>query len=290
MFLSEINIYPIKSCRGISLAEGVVEERGLQFDRRWMLVDENNRFLTQREYPVMATIAVRAESGQLIVDNGRDSIKIARAETQSRTERVRVFSSRVEAAVYEDEVNEFFSDVMGTRVRLVAMTEARRAVNYWYRVRKGDHVSFADGYPFLLIGEGSLEELKRRIAENEGVETAMKPSHSERHAGVMRPVIPMNRFRPNFVVKGSEPFAEDTWKKVQIGGTVFHVVKPCGRCPIPTIDQVTGVRHSSEPTRTLATFRRRQGKNKILFGQYLIADEAGGTVRVGDEVEGLEYR
>src|SRR3954471_14370608 len=102
MKLSELNIYPIKSCRGISLAEAIVEERGLQFDRRWMLVDENNRFLTQREYPVMATLAVAVANGQLTVDNGRNSIKIARAETQSRTERVTVFSSRVEAAVYED--------------------------------------------------------------------------------------------------------------------------------------------------------------------------------------------
>lgn len=284
MKLSEINIYPIKSCRGISLADAVVEERGLQFDRRWMLVDENNRFLTQREYPVMATIAARMDNGQLTVDNAAKSIQICPAETPNRKERVTVWRSTVEAVVYGDEVNEFFSDAIGTKVRLVAMTEARRPVNYWYRVHKGDHVSFADGYPFLLIGESSLAELNRRIVENGG----------NAHAGKLPAIrrVPMNRFRPNFVVKGSEPFAEDTWKKVRIGGSVFHVVKPCARCPIPTIDQETGVRHSSEPTRTLATFRqfKRGGKNKILFGQNLIADKAGGTARVGDEVEVLEFR
>jgi uncharacterized protein YcbX len=283
MNLSEINIYPIKSCRGISLAEAVVEERGLQFDRRWMLVDENNRFLTQREYPVMATIGTSMDSGQLTVDNLGNQIRIPPAEGQSRrAERVQIWSSKVQAAVHGDEVNRFFSDVMGAKVRLVAMTEARRPVNYWYRIHQEDHVSFADGYPFLLIGEGSLEELNRRIADANGG-AGESPAFQS---------IPMNRFRPNLVVKGSEPFAEDTWKKVRIGGTVFHVVKPCARCPIPTIDQETGVRYSSEPTRTLATFRqvRRKGKNKILFGQNLIADEARGTVRVGDQVEVLEYR
>ena len=297
MILSEVNIYPIKSCRGISLAEAVIEERGLQFDRRWMLVDENNRFLTQREYPVMATIVPSVDNGQLTVDSGGRSMDIFPAEAQSDRARVTVWSSKVEAAVFGDEVNEFFSDAIGTRVRLVTMTDARRPVNYWYRIHKRDHVSFADGYPFLLIGEGSLEELNRRIAENSGSvdgssESAMHHSHPEGHAGSMPLAIPMNRFRPNLVVKGSEPFAEDTWKKVRIGDTVFHLVKPCARCPIPTIDQVTGVRHSSEPTKTLATFRkvRRGGKNKILFGQNLIADAAGGTLRVGDEVEVLETR
>ena len=301
MILSEINIYPIKSCRGISLAESVVEERGLQFDRRWMLVDENNRFLTQREYPVMATIGVRVENGKLKVQSRGSSLEISPAKTQSRTERVTVWSSRVEAAVYGDEVNEFFSEVIGSRVRLVTMTEATRPVNYWYRIHNGNHVSFADGYPFLLIGEGSLEELNRRIAANssDGSTNSASdhPSYrggesEDERAGMLAPRVPMNRFRPNFVVKGSEPFAEDTWKKVRIGSTIFHVVKPCARCPIPTIDQETGVRHSSEPTRTLATFRqvRRAGKNKILFGQNLIADEAGGRLRVGDEVEVVEYR
>ena len=274
MILSELNIYPIKSCRGISLAESVVEERGLQFDRRWMLVDENNRFLTQREYPVMATIATRIEDGQLRVESGGQSLSINARTPTVGEERVAVWSSRVRADVYSDELNEFFSQALRTRVRLVTMSNAKRPVNYWYRVHKGDNVSLADAFPFLVIGQGSLDELNRRLTEGGAA------------------AVPMNRFRPNFVVKGSEPFAEDTWKRVRIGGTVFHVVKACARCPIPTIDQETGERHSSEPTRTLAEFRmvRRRGKNKILFGQNLIADVAGGTVHLGDEVEVLEHR
>jgi len=274
MILSELNIYPIKSCRGISLAEAVVEERGLQFDRRWMLVDENNRFLTQREYPVMAMIATRIEDGQLRIESGGQSLSINARTPTVGEERVAVWSSRVRADVYSDELNEFFSQALRTRVRLVTMSNAKRPVNYWYRVHKGDNVSLADAFPFLVIGQGSLDELNRRLTEGGAA------------------AVPMNRFRPNFVVKGSEPFAEDTWKRVRIGGTVFHVVKACARCPIPTIDQETGERHSSEPTRTLAEFRmvRRRGKNKILFGQNLIADVAGGTVHLGDEVEVLEHR
>jgi uncharacterized protein YcbX len=197
---------------------------------------------------------------------------------------VQVWSSKVRAAVYVDEVNEFFSDALGTKVRLVTMTEALRPVNYWYRIHKGDNVSFADAYPFLLAGQASLDELNRRIAENGSNGDAREPRAARQ--------VPMNRFRPNLVVEGSEPFEEDTWKEIRIGSTVFHVVKPCARCPIPTIDQETGERHSSEPTRTLATFRtvRRAGKNKILFGQNLIADEEGGTLHVGDEVQVLERR
>ena len=288
MILSELNIYPIKSCHGVALAEARVENRGLQFDRRWMLVDENNRFLTQREFALMATIAVTVDSGQLTVDIAGRRISVPQnppttaggSDTRDGVERVQIWSSKVRAAIYSDEVNEFFSGVFGARVRLVVMTEAKRPVNYWYRIHKDNNVSFADGYPFLLAGQASLDELNRRIVSGGAGESPAFQS------------IPMNRFRPNFVVEGSEPFSEDTWKKVRIGGTIFHVVKPCARCPIPTIDQETGARHSSEPTRTLSTFRqvRRAGKNKILFGQNLIADEPGGTVRVGDEVEVLEYR
>jgi uncharacterized protein YcbX len=210
---------------------------------------------------------------------------------------VQVWSSKVRAAVYPDEVNEFFSDALGVPVRLVTMTEAKRPVNYWYRVNKGDNVSFADAYPFLLAGQASLDELNRRIAENAGSRNGAPRvgpdgSHTEGDDASIPSSIPMNRFRPNLVVEGSEPFEEDTWKKIRIGSTVFHVVKPCARCPIPTIDQETGERRSSEPTRTLATFRtvRRAGKNKILFGQNLIADEPGGTLHVGDEVQVLERR
>ncbi|MDM7922558.1 MAG: MOSC domain-containing protein, partial [Pyrinomonadaceae bacterium] len=131
---------------------------------------------------------------------------------------------------------------------------------------KEDTVSFADGYPFLLIGEGSLEDLNGRLAAP----------------------VPMNRFRPNLVVKGSEPYAEDTWSRIRIGETVFHLVKPCGRCVMTTVDQSNGHKDGKEPLRTLATYRTVNGS--VLFGQNLIAETPGGKIRVGDEVEILEVR
>jgi uncharacterized protein YcbX len=148
--------------------------------------------------------------------------------------------------------------------------ETRRKVNYFYAVRKDDHVSFADGYPFLLIGENSLEDLNRRLERK----------------------VPMNRFRPNFVVSGSAAFAEDEWKRIKIGAGEFHVVKPCARCVITTVDQATGEKQGVEPLKTLASYRipKRSIKKKILFGQNLIAENEGEVLRVGDQVEIFESK
>lgn len=275
MEISELNIYPVKSLKGIALDAALVEERGLQHDRRWMLVDERGKFLTQREFPVMATLRTELTSDGLLVTRADGNSISVFGEPPGTEAMVQIWASRVRAAVYEDKVNAFFSEELGTPCRLVTMTDAKRPVNYWYRVNKGDNVSFADGYPFLLVGESSLDELNRRLAD------------SYAGPGVFEP-LPMNRFRPNFVVQGSEPFAEDKWKRIRIGETVFHVVKPCARCVITTIDQNKGVKTGAEPLRTLAEFRKKRGK--VLFAQNLIADRAGGVIGVGDTIEILETK
>ena len=128
-----------------------------------------------------------------------------------------------------------------------------------------DIVSFADGYPFMLIGEASLADSKCKAGFS----------------------MPMNRFRPNFVVEGGA-FAEDNWKKVRIGETMFHVVKPSARCVMTTVDQAAGVKTGTEPLKTLASFRTRNGN--VHFGQNMIADRAGAIIRVGDTVEVLEAK
>jgi uncharacterized protein YcbX len=272
MILSEINIYPIKSLRGITLNESIIDRRGLRFDRRWMLVDENNQFFTQREFPKMATLAVEIlEDGLCVSENENNKILIPFETDSDETARVKIWRSSCRAEVYKDSVNEFFRDALQTNCRLVLMPEeTERKVNYFYAVKKDDHVSFADGYPFLLIGENSLADLNGKL-ENP---------------------VPMNRFRPNLVVKDSEAFAEDGWKKIKIGETVFHIVKPCARCVITTIEQEKGVKTGVEPLKTLSKFRipKRSIKKKILFGQNLIVEKEGETLRVGDKVEVLETK
>lgn len=271
MILSEINIYPIKSLKGISLKEGKIERRGLQFDRRWMLIDEKNQFLTQREFPKMATINVEIVEDALKISNNGEQMEIPFEPEINDLARVQIWRSKCSARIYENSVNEWFSDILRTNCRLVLMPEeTKRKVNYFYAVHADDHVSFADGYPFLLIGENSLANLNEKL-ENP---------------------VPMNRFRPNFVVKNSAPFAEDGWKKIKIGDASFHVVKPCARCVITTIDQNTGHKNGVEPLKTLASFRipKRSRKKKILFGQNLIAESAGAILGVGDKIEVLETK
>lgn len=271
MYLSEINIYPVKSLAGISLEKSRIERRGLEFDRRWLLVDENNKFLTQREFPKMATVKTEILKDSLQVSSDGSSLQVSFEPQSSETKTVKIWSNRCKAKIYENAVNEWFSDILETNCKLVMMPEeTQRKVNYFYAVNKDDHVSFADGYPFLLIGQNSLEDLNSRLEE----------------------ALPMNRFRPNFVVSDSEGFAEDSWKKIKIGETVFHIVKPCARCVMTTIDQANGEKGGKEPLKTLAQFRipKRSIKKKILFGQNLIAENGGAVLKVGDKVEILETK
>lgn len=274
LILSEINIYPIKSLGGISLGEAIVEDKGLRLDRRWMLVDKKGEFLTQREYHSMATLKVALEIDSLKVTakNG-DSIFVPLSENESGEEkRVTVWGSKLKARIAENKINEWFSNALQTDCELVQMNaNSKRIVSPFYAVRKfQDEVSFADGYPVLLIGEGSLEDLNSKL-ENP---------------------VPMNRFRPNLVVKNAEAFAEDNWKKIKIGESLFHLVKPCARCVMTTIDQETGISDGKDPLKTLATYRlvKRAGESKINFGQNLIAENAGAKVKIGDKVEILETK
>ncbi|HMQ04249.1 MAG TPA: MOSC domain-containing protein [Pyrinomonadaceae bacterium] len=271
MKISEINIYPVKSLKGISMAESRVEDRGFTSDRRWMLTDLEGMFFTQREVPKMATLSVEVGNDHLIVQAPETEplwIPTGSKSSTVRTQKVTVWNSNCNAAVYPSEVNGWFSDVLGLPCQLVEMPETTmRAVDPAFAVHEGeDSVSFADGYPFLLIGETSLGELNSRLEVP----------------------VPMNRFRPNLVVSGSEPFAEDEWKQIRVGETIFHLVKPCARCVLTTVDQETGFKDGKEPLKTLASFRTID--NKVLFGQNLIAENAGGVVRVGDAVEVIAYR
>jgi uncharacterized protein len=258
--LSGLYVYPIKSCGGIAVMESNVDERGLRHDRRWMLVDEANRFISQRELPRMALIGVRIDADGLLVSGpGMPFLQVPFAPPDGTPLRARVWDDIVETLPVGGDADRWFSEFLAVRCRLVHLPEGSvRPVDQAYG-RADDQVSLADGFPFLLISEGSLAELNARLE---------------------RP-LPMDRFRPNLVVGGCDPFAEDGWRVVRIGPITLRVVKPCARCAITTVDQRTATR-GKEPLRTLATFRR--SGTKVLFGQNLVHDETG-NLRKGDPVE-----
>lgn len=262
--LSEMVIYPVKSLRGVPVAEAVLEPRGLRGDRRWMVVDAADRFVTQRALPRMALIAaLLCEDGGGLDLAAPGMLPLHVAESAAgRVRQVTIWRDTVAAHDSGNEAAEWLTAFLGRPCRLVQMPmSTERAVNPAYG-QPGDIVSFADGYPFLLIGQASLDDLNSRMASP----------------------LPMRRFRPNLVIAGAEPFAEDNWTRIGIGDIVFRVVKPCARCTIPTVDPDAGVFAGKEPLRTLATFRKVG--SKVLFGQNLIA-EGVGTLHVGAQVKML---
>jgi uncharacterized protein YcbX len=265
MYLRGLHVYPIKSCSGIVVDEWEVDERGLHNDRRWMLVDEAGCFISQREFPRMALIRVRIEPGGLLVDApDMPSLNVPFRPPDGKLRLTRVWDDLVESRPVGGDADRWFSEFLDVGCKLVYLPdESVRPVDPTYG-RPGDRVGLADGFPFLLISEASLADLNARLE---------------------RPV-PMNRFRPNLVVRGCEPFAEDGWGRIRIGSMTFRVVKPCSRCAITTVDQTTAAT-SKEPLRTLARFRKVG--TKVLFGQNLIHDSTG-ILRAGASVEILQTR
>jgi uncharacterized protein len=265
LYLSGLYVYPIKSMGGIPLEAWDVDGRGLRYDRRWMLVDEDGRFISQRELPRMALISVRIDPARLVVDApGMPSLKLPLGHTTGEIMPARIWDDVVEVSPVAEDADRWFGAFLGVRCTLVSLPdESVRPVDPDYG-EAGDQVGLADGFPFLLISQASLADLNARLEHP----------------------LPINRFRPNLVVGGCEPFAEDGWSRVRIGSITFRVVKPCSRCVITTVNQTTAAT-SKEPLRTLARFRRVG--TKVLFGQNLIHDRAG-TLHTGDPVEILHTR
>jgi uncharacterized protein len=267
--LGSVHIYPLKGCRAVGLDEAVVEPWGLAGDRRWLLVDADCRFVSQREHPELARLNVSygPAAGITASSDGYPSLRVTAPVDLPELLKVSVWRSTVLAAAADPEADAWFSAYLGEPVRLVYLDDpTRRAVDPEYSA-DGDTVSFADGYPLLLTSTASLDQLGQWLT-----------------AAGDEPV-PMNRFRPNVVVSGYEPWAEDRWRRIRIGSVSFRVAKPCGRCVVTTTDQTTGER-GRQPLRMLAA-RRRFGKSMV-FGQNLIPDSPG-PIRVGDPVEVTEY-
>jgi len=259
--LSEINVYPIKSLGGISLQSSVVEERGLKYDRRWVLVDETNKFFTQRDFPEMALIKVEIEKDGLKLQHKTKNVEpllVPLEFDHSKKNKVVIWNDTVDGVFYNNQIDDWFSNIIGIKCHLVKMSETtKREVDTTYA--KDKIVSFADGFPFLIIGQASLDDLNSK----------------------MEIPLPMNRFRTNFVFKGGKPFEEDEWKNFKIGEVLFEVVKPCARCVITTTNQETAER-LHEPLLTLSKFRKVE--NKVMFGMNLVC-HLTGKIRVRQQIE-----
>lgn len=261
--VSSLIYYPIKACRGFEVQSAKVERMGLQHDRRMMVVTPDGRFLTQRDHPRFALVTPKLNDGTLELSAPNyDSIQLGIQTTGSPIQ-VSVWSSKgVQAIDQGEEAAAWFSDWLGTEVRLVHFADGYiRRVNAEYAVNQDDHTGFADGYPILLVSEEGLQDLNSRL------ETP----------------VPMNRFRPNIVVRGSEPYAEDTWNRIRAGGVELAVVKPCARCEVTTIDKNT-LETSKEPLKTLGKYRKH--KLGAIFGQNVIPLK-DGILQVGMTVEVL---
>jgi uncharacterized protein YcbX len=259
--ISSLIYYPIKACRGFEVDSMQVEAMGPEHDRRMMVVTPDGMFLTQREYPRLALVTPMLKDGTLELSApGYDSIQLG-IQTTGAPLAVRVWQSHgVQSIDQGEEAAAWFSDWLGSEVRLVHIANGyRRRVESDYAVNPDDHTGFADGYPILLASEAGLAELNSRL----------------------KTPVPMNRFRPNLVVRGCESFAEDTWNRIRAGDVTLAVVKPCARCVVTTIDKET-LETSKEPLKTLGKYRKH--KLGAIFGQNVIP-LSEGTLLLGMKVE-----
>lgn len=262
MTLTGVFRYPVKSLGGETFDALAVDRRGFVGDRQWMLVDPAGRFVSQRRQArmVLVSAGLGADGVLRCAAPGMPELEVAGAG--GRRVEVTVWDDRLGALDAGPDAAGWFSRFLDQPCRLVRFAgDVVRRVDPAY-AGPADQVGFADGFPFLLISQGSLDDLNRRLPD----------------------AVPMLRFRPNLVVGGCDPHAEDGWRRIRIGELSFRVAKPCSRCIVPTIDPSTATR-SAEPLRSLLTYRRRD--NKVYFGQNLLHDSPG-RLAVGMDVEVLE--
>jgi len=258
--LSEIIIYPVKSLTGISVGTWPVITTGLLYDRKWMLIDTERQFLSQRKLPKMALIKTALTDTHLILSaSGMESLLIPLFQTDGEMVNSKVWHDQCDARSVSLEADQWLSHFLKIECRLVYQPdEMIRKVdpNYAYPT---DNVAFSDGFPFLIISESSLASLNQEMQLN----------------------LSMSRFRPNLVISGCPGYAEDSWREISIGAIDFRLPKPCSRCSVPAIDPETA-EIGKEPLTTLS--RIRKWDNKIYFGQNALHNQRG-LLTIGDTVK-----
>ena len=281
MIVSELCVYPLKSCQGISIKQAEVRSQGFLGDRNMMLVSSKGKFLTQRQYPQLAKVQVKIVEQNIILrveDESLPPLTFTPNLTGAIIE-VEIWRDRLMAIDQGDEVAQWFHRLLNLDLtkacRLVRQSPKHiRLLDKKYPNDNDQPISFADNYPIMLTNTASLEELNQRIVE----------IHQQQ-----KQAIPMNRFRPNIVVDTTEPFIEDNWSLIQIGDIRFTVKKPSSRCIITTIDQKQGTKNQlKEPLNTLGTFRQLSEQG-VMFGENMIPQNEG-IIQVGDRLQVLKTR
>ncbi|MDP9808697.1 uncharacterized protein YcbX [Rhizobium tibeticum] len=273
MRIADLFIYPLKSARGIALPSSEIDAFGLPGDRRAMITDRDGHFITQRELPELARIAVQAGPSQLHLTIGGDKQMIAQIPMAARRMDVSIWKSIVNAAVADDVANNQLSTWLGRDVKLVFFDEdARRSASAEW-AGQGTPVTFADGYQILMTTTGSLRALNADLER-----------HGEGGVG-------MERFRPNIVIDTDEAWQEDRWAAIEIGGIRFDLVKPCARCIMTTQDQSTGSRDVANPMPAMGRIRMSADRRVPgpLFG-WNVTPRGIGRIAVGDPVKVIEER
>jgi len=265
--VSELHVYPLKSCAGIQLPALTVDAYGFAHDREFMLIDSDDHLITQRTAPTLVHVQPALDARSLHLSTpGFQRISVALYNPTngdvSARRMVTVFQERVCADDMGDEAAGWFSEFLRQPARLV-----RKGAAFVRTARKGiidgqnAPIAFPDAYPFHLVAEETVAELNSRLPNP----------------------VPINRFRPNIVIRGGlKPYLEDNWQKITIGNVVFHHGESCGRCSVTTVDQKSGM-VGKDPLKTLATYRQSK-EGKVRFGVYLMSSQTSGEVRVGDEV------
>ena len=265
--ISQLYIYPVKSLGGFEVQSAQLTDRGLQYDRRWMVVDSNNNFLTQRVHPSMSLLQVAIENDKLVIfrkNNIADKISVPLKPVPSTTIKVIVWDDECQAQYVSEEADEWLSAKLNMPCWLVYMPDSeKRKVDSQYALQD-EVTSFSDGYPVLIIGQASLDDLNKRMPE---------------------PLL-MDRFRPNIVFTGGLPYDEDTMEHILVNNINLYGVKLCARCVLTTINQTTALK-AKEPLQTLASYRMKN--NKIYFGQNILYKQTG-NIKVGHVIETLKSK
>ena len=257
--IKDLIIYPIKGLAGIYVEKAKALPAGFEYDRRWMLIDEAQKFVTQRTQPKMALFIPEIKDGEIIVSYQNNSISFYLHKTlNGDVIKTKVWDDDVLVQQVSKDASAWFSEMLGQQVDLVRILDDKARIHHNSTKNIDIHVSLADGYPYLVIGTSSLQYLNQKLASP----------------------IEMNRFRPNLVVETTEAHEEDTWNKIQIGSASFLNIKPCARCNVITINQKDAT-IQNEVLKVLNTYRKEG--NSVLFGTNVMCTSEG-IVSVGDSI------